>query len=403
MVWFQAIAPILAIVISTIIAGGFFFFIFITVTSIKNVPLGVWLFLGVLLLGALFFGYQSISSGISAFRERATGNERVMLGRDGIMYKDANGETTMRLKDIVALESVWTPPYERNEDLHPGYWTFTIKDCDGRKLEFDSAGEQYLFDPCPIFRDLTARLPETVPVDPNIIAYVQAGKSPEFVVKPQAPVANPPSNSCYTSGDEITYTPNMAMVTVQDMVLKLALIVAVVFSIGSLVCVLPQVLPNLSKAGASLPGWVLPVIALVVIFGAGLSFLPVLFTFLKRPTGNERVILSREAITYRDAKGDTTLRLTDIVAMDGKWTRPRSHRSSTSGYLSHSPGYWTFIVKDSYGQKIELQVFAREKSLFDAYSILRELLVRLPGPIPVNPYLAEYVQTGQIRDPNRKP
>ncbi len=398
MVWFQVIAPIMGAVIAVAISGGIIFFVVTALNTIENAPFPVFIIMGVFLLGAVGLGYAGVSSAISAFRERASGNERVMLGSDAIVYSDANGETTLRLRDIVALESVWVRSRTDPDDYSSGHWTFSVRDCHDQKLEFDSAGPRHLFDPRPIFRDLMTRLPQTVPVGPNLLNYVQTGDARESAAELQAPVFG--SSLKAPAGEEpIVYLPNRAVVAGQDFILKIALVVGSVFSGVFLLCVLSQILPELMKT--SLPVWIPIVGVLILLLIAVGTIFPMLSAFLKRPTGNERVILSREAITYRDAKGDTTLRLADIVAMDGKWTRPYTYHSARHHTHTHQSGYWTFIIKDCNNQKIELRAGV-ETFLFDAHPILHELVMRLPGPIPVNPYLADYVQTGQVRTPGRK-
>jgi len=114
---------------------------------------------------------------------------------------------------------------------------------------------------------------------------------------------------------------------------------------------------------------------------------------------NDLVILSSNTITYSTARGKTVLRLSDIVALEGKWT-PTQWRLSYGGVRIPS-AYWTFTIRDRRNRTIAFRVGYFEQS-FNAAQIFQDLLARLPDTIPVNPYLVEYIQTGQLLDPNRK-
>lgn len=195
------------------------------------------------------------------------------------------------------------------------------------------------------------------------------------------------------------YTPQTLSVGLPRIIVVIFMGVGAVFALltclmGALFTILPLL--------AGLPVGSLVGVALMIggpLFGALFIGIGVWFN-KQQPTGKERVMVTADAITYSDARGETTLRLSDIVELAGEWTP--GHWGGRRGYRHYYPPYWTLVVKGRYAEEIRLTASAPRSgrlSLFDTLAILRDLTARLPG-IPINPYLAEYAQTGTLRAPD---
>ncbi|MBN2007458.1 MAG: hypothetical protein JXA21_29200 [Anaerolineae bacterium] len=197
--------------------------------------------------------------------------------------------------------------------------------------------------------------------------------------------------------EPIVYTPDSSAVEIRDFLSFFLIGTGIVvgggfFLIGLLITILPLLAkpPSFSFAGMSFALIGFSVGAFNVAVGAWL--------YKTRSTKNDRVILSSDTITYSTARGKTVLRLSDIVALEGKWTP--SHWRLSYHNVRIPSAYWTFTIRDRRNRTIAFRVGYIEQA-FNAAQIFRDLLARLPDTIPVNSYLADYVRTGEIQDPVR--
>lgn len=177
---FHAIFPIVSITLGVVaIMGPALFCLLSEVVRAMLPSFGLTILVFIIVLARV--GLSFIMSGASALKERSTGKEWVALSQDTFTYNAAPGETMMRLADIVGLEGFWTPPDEASADGHsrPGYWTFIVSDRQNQAISFKVGQEKDLFDARPIFTDLLARLPATLPVHPYLADYVQTGQACE--------------------------------------------------------------------------------------------------------------------------------------------------------------------------------------------------------------------------------
>jgi len=197
--------------------------------------------------------------------------------------------------------------------------------------------------------------------------------------------------------EPVVYTPDPSAIEVRDLISFFLIGTGVVvggvfFLIGLLLTVLPLLAkpPSFSFAGMSF--------ALIGFLIGAFNVAIGVWLYKTRSGKNDRVILSSNTITYSTARGKTVLRLSDIVALEGKGT-PTQWRFSYGGVRIPS-AYWTFTIRDRRNRTIAFRVGYFEQS-FNAAQIFQDLLARLPDTIPVDSYLADYVRTGKIQDPVR--
>jgi hypothetical protein len=137
------------------------------------------------------------------------------------------------------------------------------------------------------------------------------------------------------------------------------------------------------------PQEALPVTLLFACGGPGLGVVfAVIGAIVGFSGGNEQVQLTAEALAYTQGKTTTTLYLSEIAHLEGKW-RPGT-RAGT--------GHWALVITDQYGDAIELDIpQGAYLATFDVAPILRDLLSRLPATAQIEPRVQNYVTTGRMR------